>query len=106
MKTIKNKLRVAHFAQIPCNPFLVEVSDEIEAKKITDILTMQHLFLLKNNMIDDYSNIIIIEMFEEDSDGDGNPGWCNYFNEEEGMDWDEFEREHLSHIKVKTNLKD
>ncbi len=29
-------------------------------------------------------------MWDENHDGDGNPGWSDYFNEEEGMEFDEF----------------
>ena len=45
MKKVSNKLQIRHFAQVPCEPFKVDVADEIEAKKIIDILSDQHLFL-------------------------------------------------------------
>ena len=106
MKKLTNKLRVSHFAQVPCKPFIIEVTNEIEAKRIMDALTLQHLFLFKNKIIGDYSNIAVVEMFEEDSDGDGNSGWSDYFNEEEGMVWNEFEDEYLEEYSLKTNLKD
>ena len=96
MKTVKNKLRVLHFAQVPCKPFIVNVKDEIEAKKIFDVLAEQHLFLYKQNIIPDYSNAIVVEMWDDelDADEDGSK-WCNYWNEEEMMEWEEFEETYL-----------
>lgn len=96
MKLVKNKLRVSHFPQIPCKAFEVQVKDEHEAKKILDVLANQHLFLLDQKIIHDYSNIIIVEMFEEDCDGEENPGWNDYYNDEENMFWEEFEEKYLS----------
>ena len=43
MNNVKNKLRVMHYAQVPCKPFIVDVSNEREAKKIMDVLADQHL---------------------------------------------------------------
>jgi hypothetical protein len=34
-------------------------------------------------------------MYEENIDGEGNAGWCDYWNEEELMEWDEFEETYL-----------
>lgn len=92
---VKNKLRVSHFAQLPCKPFIIDVTDEIEAKKMRDTLANQHLFLFENKIIPDYSNAICIEMWDENNDGEGNADWCDYFNEEEGMDFDELEKTYL-----------
>jgi len=93
MKTIKNKLRVVHFPQIgTCTEsFKVDVKDEVEAKKIMDVLANQHLWLEKNRIISDYCNAIIVEMFDEDIDKEtGKPyGWINYWNNEECMEFDE-----------------
>lgn len=104
MKKVKNKLRVLHLPQIPCKAFKIEVADEIEAKRVRDILAFQHLWLLKNNFIPDYSNVILVEMFG--TDGDGNPDWEDYYNEEEGMDFDEFEEAYLNEYTPITNYEE
>lgn len=96
MKKVKNKLRVLHFPQIPCEPFFVNVKDEEQALLISDTLANQHLYLYDNNFIPDYSNIILVQMWEEDSDGEGNPDWVDYYNEEEGMEFDEFVENYLN----------
>ncbi len=90
MQKVPNKLRVLHYPQIPCEPFCVDVKDEEQALFISNVLANQHLFLYSKDFIPDYSNEITVVMWEEDSDGEGNPDWVDYYNEQEGMDWDEF----------------
>lgn len=89
MKTVQTKLRVSHFAQVPCKPFSVEVENEFEAMLIDNTLANQHLFLFDQGIIPDYSNAIVVEMLI-------NGGWEDYFNEDEGMEWDEFKDKYLS----------
>ena len=101
---IPNKMRVCHFPQVPCEPFVVEVQDEVEAFRIVDILAQQHLFLLSKKMIPDYSNVICVEMYEEDVDGSGHPDWCDYFNESVGMDFDELSETYLNDKRIVTNF--
>lgn len=103
---VKNKLRAYHIPQIPGDTFDVYVTDEVEAKRILDVLTQQHLWLYKNNIIPNFSNIMGVEMWVEDSDGEGTPGWNDYWNDEEGTDWDEFETKFLNDYKVKTSNND
>lgn len=95
MKNVKNKLRVVHFPQVgSCGEsFKVEVKDEEQACLILNTLANQHLWLEKNNIIPDYSNAIFVEMYDESMEEEtGKPfGWGNYWNEEEGMEWDELE---------------
>lgn len=95
MITVKNKLRVLHYPQIPCEPFIVDVKDEEQAFLIRETLADQHLFLYDRNMIPDYSNVVTVVMWDLDADGKGNADWVDYYNEEEGMDFDEFEETYL-----------
>lgn len=96
MRKVKNKLQVCHYAQVPCKPFIVNVADEVEAKKMIDLLAKQHLFLLEQKIISDYTNVLYVRMWDDDIDEDEDgEKWSNYWNEEEGMDWDEFEEEYL-----------
>jgi hypothetical protein len=96
MQKVTNKLRVSHYPQIPCKPFIVEVKDEEQALLIRETLANQHLFLFDNNMILDYSNVITVEMWDENSDGEGNADWVDYYNENENMEFDEFVETYLS----------
>jgi hypothetical protein len=98
MNLVKNKLRVLHYPQVPCKPFEVIVKDEHEAKKILDTLINQHCFLYENNFILDYSNALVVEMYDEAiNDEDNKPfGWSSYYNDDECMDWDEFAEKYLT----------
>lgn len=83
MKRKKRLLRVCHYPQIPCDPFTVDVKDEEQAYVVEQALIHQHLFLFEHNIIPDYCNAIMIEMFD---DGE----WVDYFNDELDMDWDQY----------------
>lgn len=85
MKNVTNKLRVMHYPNIPCTPFFVDVKDEEQALLIRETLAEQHLFLYNNNIINDYSNIITVVMWDEEEQD-----WIDYWNEEECMEFDEF----------------
>lgn len=89
MKNVTNKLQVRHFAQVPCKPFCVDVKDEADAKRIIDILAQQHIFLEEEGIIPDYSNAMVVVMFE-------NGEWVDYWNEEEMMEFDKFEETYLT----------
>jgi len=95
MHRLQNKLRVCHYPQIPCSPFCVDVKDEYEAYSVINLLAAQHLFLYENDIIGDYSNVLTVEMWESDLDGEGNSGWTSYFNEEELMNWEELVERYL-----------
>jgi len=89
MQSITNKIRVLHYPQIPCTPFFVDVQNEREAYLVEKTLADQHVFLFDNNIIPDYSNATSVVMWDEDSDGEGNADWIDYYNESEEMEWNE-----------------
>jgi len=91
MQLVPNKLRVVHFPQIPCEPFIVEVKDEEQAKKICDVLADQHLFLYENTIIEGYSNVILVEMYDPNV-----KYWEDYYNVAEQMNWDELVEKYLT----------
>lgn len=85
MKGIENKLRVVHFPQLGLSrSFQVEVKNEREAYLVGETIANQHLWLFENNIIPDYCNTIVVEMF-----CDVEQEWKNYYNDIEHMDWDE-----------------
>lgn len=61
------------------------VKDEHEAIKIEQVLDDHMCFLFNENQIDDFSNAILVVMFNEEMQE-----WEDYYNDKEGMDWDEF----------------
>ena len=75
------KLRISHFPQVPCNPYRVEVENLKEAKKIMNILAEYDYFQLENNIKPDYSNVTVLEMYDEE-----NKDWVDWEDEETGID--------------------
>lgn len=75
------KLRVAHFPQVPCKSFVVEVKDLTEAKKISDVLAEYDLFQYENRIKPDYCNVTVIEEFDEEQQE-----WLSWCDEETGID--------------------
>lgn len=81
------KLRVCHYCQIPCKPFIVKVDNEKEAYLVEQALTNQHLFLYENNIIPDYCNAITVDMLVDNE-------WENF--EKDELDWDQYKEEHFN----------
>jgi len=90
---VSNKLRVLHYPQIPCDPFIVEVNDEEQAHLIVETLADQHIFLFEKRIIPDYANIILVQMWGGDEDE--TPDWVDYYNEKVDMEFNEFVEEFL-----------
>lgn len=87
------KLRVSHFPQVPCKPFIVDVLTLEEAKKVCDILANYDLFQYKNKIKPDYANMTVLEYWDEEEQD-----WLGWFDEETGIDdLDEY----LEFIKTK-----
>jgi hypothetical protein len=109
MIKVENKLRVCHIPQVGNfgeasgeSHFYVEVKDEEQAALIINTLAQQHLWLLKNNFIPDYSNVICVEMYDEDIDEETGEafGWTDYWNDSECMEWDEFEETYFPNYSI------
>jgi len=69
------KLRLSHYPQIPCKPFVVEVSSLEEALRIRNILANYDSFQFDNNIKPDYCNMTTLEEFNA--------------NEQEWLDWED-----------------
>lgn len=78
---MNKKLRVCHYPQIPCEPFIVEVGDLKEAKLLFDTLANYDLFQYDNNIKPDYSNMTILEEYDEFE-----KEWCSWCDEETRID--------------------
>ena len=62
--------------------FDVEVKSVAEGVKILDVLADYDLFQFENNIKPDYSNAGGLQMWDEDADGEGNPGWVDWYDKE------------------------
>ena len=76
------KLRVSHFPQIPCQPFIVDVNTLFMAKIVSDALANYDLFQFDNNIKPDYCNATTVEIYE---DGE----WVDWIDDETGMEFDD-----------------
>lgn len=82
----EKKLRVAHFPQVPCKAFVVEVKSLEEAKLISDTLANYDLFQFENKIKPDYANATVVEEFDEEEQE-----WVSWSDEETGIDdFDEY----------------
>lgn len=81
----EKKLQIWWIPQVPGKPFEVPVKDVAEGVKILDVLAKYDLFQFKNNIKPDYCNAGGLCLWDEDADGEGNPGWIDW-EDEEGND--------------------
>lgn len=82
----EKKLKVWWIPQVPMKPFEVEVVTVAEGVKLMDVLAKYDAFQFENRIKPDYCNAGGLMQFDEDSDGDGNPGWVDWYDEESGDD--------------------
>lgn len=78
---MNKKLRVCHFPQIPCEPFIVEVENLKQAKEICNVLANYDLFQFENKIKPDYCNTTVVEIFD-----DKEQEWVSWYDEETGID--------------------
>lgn len=80
-KQPKQQLRLAHFPQLPCKPFIIPVANVAEAVKIATTIWDYDKFQFENRIKPDYSNATTLEVFE---DGE----WCDWYSDC-GMSFDD-----------------
>lgn len=61
---VAHPYRVLHFPQVPCEPYVAPARTFDEAIAISENLSLQHLFLYENKFIPDYSNIVVIQVWD------------------------------------------
>lgn len=91
---MSKKLRVSHFPQIPCKPFIVLVKGLYEAKSIMDTLANYDLFQFDNNIKPDYSNMTVLEEWDEEENS-----WVSWMDDETGIDDIDEYFEYLSNVE-------
>lgn len=92
MHTNVKKLRVWWIPQIPMKSFNVNVKTLEEANLILNTLADYDLFQLENNIKPDYANTGGLQEFDEVE-----KEWVDWYDEESGMDFDEYREEFLNH---------
>ena len=80
------RLRVWWIPQVPMKAFTVDVSSVLEGAKLLDVLADYDIFQFENNIKPDYSNAGGLMRWTDNSDGEGTPGWEDWYDEESGED--------------------
>ena len=81
-----SKLQVWWIPQVPMKAFEVPISSVEEGVKILDVLAKYDIFQFRNNVKPDYCNAGGINQWSEDCDGERNPGWESWYDDESGED--------------------
>lgn len=89
---LDQKLKVWWIPQVPGASFEVPVVSVDEAKKILMVLAGYDLFQLANHIKGDFCNAGGLNVYDENADGDGNPGWVDW-EDDEGRNIDDLIRE-------------
>jgi hypothetical protein len=79
-------LQVWWIPQIPGKAFEVDVDSVAEGAKLLNTLANYDLFQLKHHIKPDYSNAGGLRVWSDDCDGEGNPGWNDWYDDETGED--------------------
>lgn len=74
------KLRITHFPQVPCKPFIVEVDSLSKARDVMNLLADYDLFQYKNEIKPDYCNATFLEEYCEADDM-----WYSWCDSETGI---------------------
>lgn len=80
------QLQVWWIPQVPMKAFEVEVSSVAEGVKVMDALAAYDAFQYENRIKPDYCNAGGLRRWCDDSDGEGTPGWEEWYDDETGFD--------------------
>lgn len=72
-------LRVQHYPQIPCGPFIVPVFSVQDGVRIMDMLAEYDRFQLDAKIKPDYSSATCLLMFDGEE-------WCDWYDDATGAD--------------------
>lgn len=89
------KMKVWWIPQVPGKAFDIPVESLEEASFILDVLAAYDLFQYEHRIKPDFANAGGLVVWDEDSDGEGTPGWIDYYDEETGDDFDTWREEHI-----------
>lgn len=87
-------LQVWWVPQVPMPQFTVAVESPREAAKLLRVLAEYDIFQLKHSVKPDFCNAGGLCVWSYNCDGEGNPGWEDWYDEETGDDIDAWAKEH------------
>ncbi|MBH9579747.1 hypothetical protein [Inhella proteolytica] len=77
-------LRVWWVPQVPMKAFYAPVDSVAMGAKLLEVLANYDIFQFENNVKPDYCNAGGLQRWCADSDGEGAPGWEEWYDEETG----------------------
>ncbi|HCF3423357.1 TPA: hypothetical protein NIC12_004834 [Pseudomonas aeruginosa] len=83
---MSKKLQVWWIPQVPMKAFTVDVASVEEGVKLMNVLADYDAFQYENRVKGDYCNAGGLNQWSDDVDGEGNPGWESWYDEETGDD--------------------
>ena len=83
---MEKKLQVWWVPQVPMKAFEVDVDTVSEGVKVMDIINKYDIFQFENNLKPDYCNAGGLRQWCGNSDGEGTPGWEDWYDDETGED--------------------
>ncbi len=81
-------LQIYWFPQIPCKMFTYDVETVEQGVAMLDAFARYDLFLLEHDIRKDYANHGGLRVWDDNSDGAGNPGWTDWEEDVEDTDTD------------------
>jgi hypothetical protein len=94
-KIKKGTLQVWWIPQVPGKAFTVIVPDLKTASILLDTLANYDMFQLENHIKPDYSNAGGLNIWDDNMDGEGNPGWVTWHDPETDDEFDDYRAEHF-----------
>ena len=79
-------LQVWWIPQVPMKAFCVPVDTVAIGVKIMEVLADYDCFQFEHGVKPDYCNAGGLQRWCEDSDGEGTPGWADWYDDETGED--------------------
>lgn len=79
-------LEVWWIPQVPMQPFTVPVCSVEEGAKVLTVLADYDLFQYHHRVKPDYANTGGLRRWCRDADGEGTPGWEDWYDETSGVD--------------------
>jgi len=90
-------------------PFNIPIRSLEEANLLLDVLAAYDVFQYENNIKPDFCNAGGLVVWNLDADGEGNPGWVDWHDEETDEGFDDWRRENLpdryTEIKKEEGMK-
>jgi len=83
---MKKRLRVWWIPQVPGKPFTVDVERVKDGVMVMRVLGDYDAFQFENRIKPDYCSAGGLWQWSDDCDGEGNPGWEDWYDEETGED--------------------